>query len=523
MILDALVSGLYVSALAGLGLFGLHRLWMIARVRWKGAERFPASCAGNLPGVTVQLPLFNERTVAARLVRAAGALSYPRERLEIQVLDDSTDETCAIVDAEVAELRARGLDAKVLRRSRRTGFKAGALAFGLEQARGEHIAVFDADFAPRPDFLLRLVPALEDERIGLVQARWEHGNRDDGALTRAQSALLDGHFVVEHTFRYQNGLFFNFNGTAGIWRRAAIEDAGGWQHDTLTEDLDLSYRAQLRGWRFVYAAHEGVPSEVPADLAAFQGQQQRWAKGSVQVARKLCGRILRADLPLRVKLEAGMHLTSNAGYPFVLALALLLPLVTQGNERFPSWWHWVAFLLCTLSVAAFYDRGQRALGRSLRQRLFDVPAAMALGVGMCVGQTRAVLEGLFPQTGEFVRTPKRGAAPATALYRPAQRGWPVIELLLAAWAAWGMACALHAGVWGSVPFLALFFAGFLWVVVASLREVSQAWVPRRSSTDPPGGASSPERAPPAKALAASRSRSNSARFSTRGLVEEKPR
>lgn len=480
MDLDTLLSGSYLAVLAALGLFGLHRVWLISRFKWKQRAPLAQQASGVLPLVTVQLPLFDERTVAARLIQAVGVLDYPRERLEIQVLDDSTDETRAIVDAEVGELRGRGLDARVVRRPNRNGFKAGALAHGLALARGELLAIFDADFVPRPDFLRRLVPAFADARVGMVQARWEHTNRDESLLTRAQATLLDGHFVVEHTVRFDQGLFFNFNGTAGVLRRAMIETAGGWQHDTLTEDLDLSYRAQLAGWRFVYAPHVTVPAEVPAELGAFRGQQARWAKGSVQVARKLAGRIARSEQPLRVKLEAAAHLTGNAGYPFVIALALLLPLVATRAERMDGWWHLAAFCVCTLSVVMFYELAQAALGRPLRRRILDVPAAMALGIGMSLGQTSAVLSGFLGRTGEFVRTPKRGDAPARARYRLDLGTWPVLELLFASWFAAGLARAVAAGLWGSLPFLLLFFAGFAWVAGLSLRERSWRRTSRRA-------------------------------------------
>ena len=471
-----LVTILYLANLAVLGFFGLHRVWLVLRFRWGSrAELGRPFAEDELPFVTVQLPLYNERTVAARVIRAVAALDYPRAKLEVQVLDDSSDETRAIVDAEVAELVRRGLHAVVVRRPNRAGFKAGALAHGLTRARGELVAVFDADFVPRPDFLRRLVPAFRDERVGLVQARWEHMNRDESALTRAQSALLDGHFVIEHTVRFDEGLFFNFNGTAGIWRRAAIEDAGGWEHDTLTEDLDLSYRAQLAGWRFVYAPHVTAPAEVPAELSAFQSQQHRWAKGSVQVAKKLAGRIARAELPLRIKLEAFAHLTGNVGYPFVIALSLLLPLVATIGVRMDALWHLTAFAVCTFSVLTFYEKSQRAVGRPLRARLFDVPAAMALGIGMSVAQTRAVFSGLFQRTGEFVRTPKRGDAPAATRYRSLRAGPPVTELLFALWFAWALVVAVQNGAWGSLPFLALFFAGYGWVGGLNL----SAWMARR--------------------------------------------
>ena len=475
---DVLLA-LYLATLAALGLFGLHRVWMVLRFRW---NRPVAASPGlrEVPFVTVQLPLYNERTVAARLLRAVGELDWPAERLEIQVLDDSTDETRALVDEEVAVLVRRGLDAKVVRRAQRTGFKAGALAHGQALARGELFAIFDADFVPRPDFLRTLVPDFADPRVGLVQARWEHLNRDESLLTRAQSVLLDGHFVIEHTVRHDGGLFFNFNGTAGIWRRAAIEAAGGWEHDTLTEDLDLSYRAQLAGWRFVYRPLVTAPAEVPSELSAFQSQQHRWAKGSVQVARKLVGRIARAELPLRVKLEAFAHLTGNTGYPYVVVLAALLPLIAGSDTHLDGWWHLAAFCVCTLSVVVFYTRSQRPSGRSFLRKLVDVPAAMALGVGMSLAQTRAVLEGLFRTTGEFVRTPKRGDA-RTPRYRARLSRLPAGELFFALWFAIGLARAVQQGLWGSLPFLALFFAGFAWVGTLSLRE----WWQRRPAPPAP--------------------------------------
>ena len=463
----SITSYAYMAVLCLLAVYGVHRVSMILRFRWRGHARVAEPFVPTR-FVTVQLPLYNERTVVRRLLRAVGAFDYPRDRFEVQVLDDSTDETTAIVEEEVAALRADGVEVSVLRRTQRTGYKAGALDEGLARAKGELIAIFDADFVPPPDFLTRLTPRFDEEDVGMVQARWEHRNRDESPLTRAQSTLLDGHFVIEHTVRHGAGLFFNFNGTAGIWRRETIASAGGWQHDTLTEDLDLSYRAQLAGWRFVYEPLIAAPAEVPPDIAAFKSQQHRWAKGSVQVARKLGWRILRSEQPLRVKLEAFAHLTGNTGYPLVLLLALLLPLSVGEHAHLAGWWHVFLFVLCTLSVILFYDRSQRALGREGKARLFDVPAAIALGIGMCVSQTRAVLEGLLQDTGEFVRTPKRGDVTRAAGYRAALRGLPGLELLLAAWFAWALVAAVQERMWGSLPFLLLFFAGFTWVGGLSL-------------------------------------------------------
>ena len=459
----------YASILTLLGVYGLHRLVLLFKFRWHRAANQPAHADdATLPTLTVQLPVYNERTVAARLIRAAGELEYPRDRLEIQVLDDSTDETRGIVDEEVARLRARGLDACVVRRADRKGYKAGALDHGMKSARGELLAIFDADFEPRSDFLLQLVPRFADAGVGMVQARWGHSNREESLLTRAESALLDGHFVIEHTVRHQSGVFFNFNGTAGIWRRPAIETAGGWQHDTLTEDLDLSYRAQLGGWRFVYVPMVVAPAEVPPDIAAFKSQQHRWAKGSVQVFRKLGWRILTSKEPLAVKMEAMAHLTGNVGYPAVLLLALLLPLAAGLKPVLPPWVNLLLFLTCTLAVIAFYARSQSAVGRTFMQRLVDTFAALALGIGMCVSQTRAVFEGLLPGTGVFVRTPKRGDAKRGRSYAAAVKGLPGIELVLAAWFGWGIFAAVEREAWTSLPFLLLFLVSFAWVGSLSL-------------------------------------------------------
>jgi cellulose synthase/poly-beta-1,6-N-acetylglucosamine synthase-like glycosyltransferase len=471
--LQALLDLAYLSTLGLLAVFGLHRLANLARwrrVSWERTEdRREMSPAADAPIVTVQLPLYNERTVAVRLMRAVAALDWPKQRLELQVLDDSTDETGALIDGEAERLQAQGFDVKVLRREGRAGFKAGALQRGLAEARGDLLAVFDGDFQPRPDFLRRLVGLFEDPRVGMVQARWGHSNRDENLLTRAEATLLDGHFVIEHQARFAAGLFFNFNGTAGIWRRAAIVDAGGWQHDTLTEDLDLSYRAQLAGWRFIYARDVVAPAEVPVDLAAFRSQQQRWARGSVQVLRKLGWRIGRAPIPRRVKLEALLHLASNAGYPLVLLLALLLPLVAiMGHGEF-GWLLMASFLSCSVVVLAFYETSQRALGAPLGRRLQDSLAAVALGIGMSPSLSRAVLAGLGRDTGTFVRTPKRGDGTQPG-YSLRAGGLPGIELALALWFAIGLVAAALGGSWISLPFLGLFLWGFTWVGLRSLNE-----------------------------------------------------
>lgn len=474
---ERLILATYLAVLSLLAVYGLHRLVLLRRFRWGAGPTFEDQ-DGELPRVTVQLPLYNERTVAARLIRATGELDYPAERLEIQVLDDSTDGTRSIVDREVELLRERGLDARVLRRSGREGYKAGALDLGLRQATGQLVCVFDADFVPPADFLRRSVGGFQDERVGMVQARWGHANRDDNLFTRAQATLLDGHFVVEHKTRFDSGLFFNFNGTAGIWRRETISDAGGWSADTLTEDLDLSYRAQLAGWRFIYLADLVAPAELPPTIGAFKSQQHRWAKGSVQVLRKLGGRILGARQPVRVRLEALTHLTANIGYPAVLILALLMPLTMRIPLASLHLWHLAAFVACSLSVALFYETSQRAVGRPLGRRLVDTAAAVALGIGMCVSQTRAVLAGLGRRRGAFVRTPKSGDEPSAATYRASWSDVPGGELLLSLWCLVGIGWAVQGGRWGSLPFLFLFLWGFAWVGLLSLRQRQQerSWV-----------------------------------------------
>jgi len=453
-----------------------------ARLTWLALTRAasvpaPADAAVREPVVTVQLPLYNEPEVAERLIDAACALDWPHDRLEIQVLDDSTDDTPARVAARVAAWRARGVDIVHLRRDERRGYKAGALAHGLARARGELVLVLDADFLPRPELLRRACPGFADARVAVVQLRWAHLNRTASALTEAQALMLDGHFGVEQRARHAAGLWFNFNGTAGLWRRAAIDDAGGWSADTLTEDLDLSYRAQLAGWRFVYLDGEVVPAELPVTMAAFLGQQFRWAKGSVQCARKLLGRALRAPAPRRLRFEALLHLSSNFAYPLSLGLAVLLgtlalpPVALRARGAFELLA--VAtplFAAATLAYAAYYLVAQRGV-RTPLAALLRVPLVMAVGLGLSVNQTRAVLAGLVGEAGEFVRTPKTGsvgrARPARARGAPRRRRG-LVEAALALFFVVTCAGALVGGHWLLAPYLALAAIGMAWVAAAQL-------------------------------------------------------
>jgi len=468
----------YLVVLAALSVNGLHRLWML----WAYLRRTPDEAPEpptDWPQVTVQLPLYNERFVVERLLDAVAALDYPRDRLHIQVLDDSTDDTTALAQAKVDALAERGVDIVLLHRTDRTGFKAGALARGLDVAKGDLLAIFDADFVPQPSFLRSAVPHLVDGHIGMVQARWGHLNPDESWLTRAQSVLLDGHFVIEHTARHHSGRWFNFNGTAGIWRRQAIVDAGGWQHDTLTEDMDLSYRAQLAGWDFRYLVDLVVPAELPRGMAAFKTQQHRWAKGSIQCARKLLPTIWRAPVSLPIKLEATAHMTANVSYPIVVLLTLLLPWAVvarmqQGAELLLAL-DLLLFSAAVLPFVVFYGVAVVGSGERVRQRLVRMPLVLALGLGMAVSQTRAVFGGLFGDVGTFVRTPKRGSA-QSGLYeatfsRAMAMSWLTgVELVFATYMLAGCLYAAGMGYLASLPFLALFAGGYGAVGIGTLRR-----------------------------------------------------
>src|SRR5947209_3265030 len=363
---EGLFLATYFLVLLILSIYGSHRYVMAyLYYKYKGNLPAPRGKFDTAPRVTIQLPVFNELYGGERLIDAVARIDYPRDRLEIQVLDDSTDETQGIARAKVERLRRDGIDITYIHRDNRAGYKAGALQEGLKAARGELVAVFDADFVPTPDFLKKSVNYFTDERIGMVQVRWEHLNRDYSHLTQAQAIFLDGHFVIEHTARNRSGRFFNFNGTAGVWRRATIEDAGGWQHDTLTEDLDLSYRAQLKGWQFVYLPEVVSPAEVPVEMNAFKSQQHRWAKGSIQTCRKLLPRILRSNLPFGVKAEAFFHLTANFNYILMCALSILMfpSMVIRYNM---GWYEMILidiplFFAATFSFCNFYMVCQREI------------------------------------------------------------------------------------------------------------------------------------------------------------------
>lgn len=468
---------LYAALSAALAVYALHRLSLVW-LSWRAGRAPAPALPAELPVVTVQLPLYNERFVAARLIDAACALDWPRDRLEVQVLDDSTDDTGQICGERVAAWRARGIDAVHLPRADRAGYKAGALDAGLARARGDLVLVLDADFLPAPDLLRRIAGHFADPAVGMVQARWEHLNRADGPLTQVQALLLDGHFAVEQTARAASGRFFNFNGTAGLWRRDAIIAAGGWQHDTLTEDLDLSYRALLAGWRFVYRVDEAVPGELPADVNGFKSQQFRWAKGSIQVAVKLLPAVLRAPLPLRVKLEAALHLTHNLPYLLTALLALVaVPALvwTEPGAGLPRALEIALGAGATLVTGLYLLAAERAIAGRLRLRpalaaLARLPGLLAVTAGISLSQSRAVLEGAAGRPSEFVRTPKTGAVGRRRAggYRVRAGLWPLLELGAALYLAAGLWQALASGRYAAAPILALFAVGFALVGLGSL-------------------------------------------------------
>jgi cellulose synthase/poly-beta-1,6-N-acetylglucosamine synthase-like glycosyltransferase len=475
---ETLILATYFFVLVILAVYGWHRYYLVyLYMKNKDVRPVPAGPMEKLPVVTIQLPIYNEMYVADRLIDAVCRMDYPRELLEIQVLDDSTDETTSVAERAVRRNAARGIDIVCLHRTDRTGYKAGALEAGLQSAKGEFVAIFDADFIPTEDFLLRTVPFFVDPKIALVQARWGHINQDYSLLTKIQSILLDAHFVLEHGARNRAGHFFNFNGTAGIWRRTAIGDAGGWQHDTLTEDLDLSYRAQLRGWKFVFLPDLVAPAEVPVEMNSFKSQQHRWAKGSIQTCRKLLPTILRADVPLGVKVEAFFHLTANFNYPLMCVLSVLMApaMVIRYNM---GWYEMLLidvplFFAATASVANFYMVCQRELHEDWMTRAKYLPFLMSIGIGLAINNTRAVFEALLNKESEFARTPKYGIEGQAdewigKKYRQAFVVQPMIELALGLYFTATIFYALANGIYGTLPFLMLFQVGFLYMGLTSV-------------------------------------------------------
>lgn len=488
---DLTIVAIYFTILGILSFYGFHRYLMVFLYRkYHKRARTPQARFEELPRVTVQLPSYNEMYVIERVIDAVCAFDYPQDKLDIQVLDDSTDETQGIARRAVERWRNRGLDIHYIHRDDRSGFKAGALENGLKTAKGEFVAIFDADFIPEPDFLMKSIHYFTDPKVGMVQGRWEHLNGDYSFLTRAQSIFLDGHFMLESYTRYLSGRFFNFNGTAGILRRATIEDAGGWEHDTLTEDLDLSYRAQIRGWKFVFLPDLTVPAELPVEMNSFTTQQCRWAKGAMQVCKKTLWKVLRGNFAAGEKLEAWYHLTGNISYPLMILLSIILlpAMIARYNQ---GWIELVLidlplFILAFSSVSTFYIVSQKALRKDWLRRICYLPGLMAVGIGMTIPGTKAVLEGALGIKSPFVRTPKfsvdaKGAAGGDWLKKKYRGNISILTLaaiLFGVYFLGVIAYAFHMGIYGVIPFLVLFAWGYLytgcWALIQNLKR-SELW------------------------------------------------
>lgn len=456
----ALTLGVLIS-------LGLHRMRLMILSRRPGpseAERWE----GELPSVTVQLPVYNEAGVVERLLDAAARLEYPRDQLQIQLLDDSTDETTPRAARRVEYWRQRGVDVTHVRRPTRTGFKAGALAQATPAAWGEFILILDADFVPPPDLLKHLLPPFSDPQVGMVQARWDHLNEGASLLTRCQALLLDAHFFFEQGGRYAGGLFMSFNGTAGVWRREALDQAGGWSWDTLTEDLDVSYRCQMKGWRFVFLPRVGVPAELPGDVRALEVQQKRWAQGGVQTGKKILPRLLSSDWPLRIKAEGIVHLLGHLAHPLTLLLGLLLLPSAVAREAL-GLHRFLAVDLAvlagaTLSFLTVYLAAGRRRGHRLLPLVPRALATLGLGVGLTASVSRAVGRGLVGGRDPFLRTPKRGDG--RTRYRAAPgRGDVVAKAIMAGWMLLSAVLALLWGYLATLPFILLFAAGYLWLLL----------------------------------------------------------
>ncbi|WP_263385014.1 cellulose synthase family protein [Granulicella arctica] len=481
----------YFIVMLILAFYGIHRyqlVWLYFRNKKNAAKwdepvaRFPE---GQLPFVTIQLPIFNEQFVIDRLIEAICRLDYPRDRFEIQVLDDSTDETVEVA-REIVERYAQGFPGMApqpivyLHRTNRYGYKAGALDEGLKVAKGEFVAIFDADFVPPPDWITKVIQHFAEPQIGMVQTRWTHLNRNYSFMTQVEAILLDGHFVLEHGGRSRAGVFFNFNGTAGMWRRTTIGEAGGWQHDTLTEDTDLSYRAQMVGWKFKYLQDVECPAELPIEMTAFKTQQARWAKGLIQTGIKILPRVMRSDMPWHTKLEAWYHLTANLSYPLMIVLStLLMPAMIIRS------WQGLAqmllidlplFMASTMSVSTFYLVSQKELFPKTWYKTFlYVPFLMALGVGLTITNTKAVLEALFGIKSAFARTPKysvkkKGERSQAKVYRKRLGIVPWIELAIGCYFTGTVWYAISTENFFTVPFLLLFVLGYWYTGLLSLLQ-----------------------------------------------------
>ncbi len=471
----------YFLALSVLFGFGIHGLVLLYYYRKTAKTKHPDEQLPNeLPLVTIQLPMYNELYVVERLIHSVCDIDYPLDKMEIQVLDDSTDESIQVTKAIIEKYQKLGYNIKYIHRTNRQGYKAGALKAGLEIAEGEFVAIFDADFVPRKEFLMKTIPHFNNSNCGMVQTRWEHLNEDYSYLTKAQALALDGHFVIEQQVRNKAGFFINFNGTAGIWRKECIYDAGNWQADTLTEDFDLSYRAQLKGWKFVFLNDVTSPAELPADINALKTQQFRWTKGAVETAIKLLPMVFKSDLPFHIKFECFIHLTSNIVFPFIILVALLnVPIVFIKNNYggYDSFYNLMSiFVLASISTFLFYTFAQKAIHLDWRRRLLLFPVFLAGSMGFAVNNTKAVIEALINKKSEFARTPKGGTINLGEDWKKkkyVQRKvsmMVIVELLLTLYFVLGVAISVYYGEIAAIPFQLMFLLGFGLVGFLSLKH-----------------------------------------------------
>ncbi|RYV04060.1 cellulose synthase [Shewanella sp. OPT22] len=460
-------------------LFGLHRLSMV--IRWYKYRNYkPAEPKKftELPQVTVQIPLYNERLVAKRIVDSIVQLEYPQDKLQIQIVDDSTDETSDLIAERVSYHQQQGINIQHVQRVHRHGFKAGALKDAMETATGEFIAIFDADFIPHNDTLLKTIHHFSQQDIAMVQFRWEHLNRKSSLLTKVQAIMLDAHFGLEQHVRCASNKLFNFNGTAGIWRTEAIIDAGHWSADTLTEDLDLSYRAQLAGWKMLYLNDVTCPGELPADMNAFKSQQFRWAKGGVEVMMKMLPTVWKSNIPFKKKVESTFHLGNNLAYFVMLVdtLVFLVPsLYLRDQYDFVNVW-WLDIPLLAMSSGghlAYLYFGQVVLNRSKSRAFVKLPSLMILGIQLAINNSKAGIEGLLGKRSEFVRTPKTGelenkltqsevqTKPEKKQYRAIPPRGAFFEVAIAVVYSIVFLWAMAQGHWFMLPFLLLLAIGFV--------------------------------------------------------------
>jgi len=467
---------LYALSATLLAVYGYNSL-ILAWLRVTQHKPIPIKRVGNnydWPYVTVQLPVYNERYVVERLIEAIGNLKYPRHRLHIQVLDDSTDITRDIIAQAVKDQRLKGLDIEHIRRPDRVGYKGGALEFGLRSAKGDFIAIFDADFLPPPTFLEQIMPHYHgNPKIGCLQARWGHVNRGASWLTRAQANGIDGHFIIEQEVRSAKHLFLNFNGTAGVWRKNCIADAGGWHHDTLTEDLDLSYRAQLKGWKIKYIPHVIAPAELPVHINALKRQQFRWAKGSIQTARKLLKDLWRSSNPLIKKIEATIHLTHYVVHPLMLFnLIISLPLI---STRSPFLWVLPVFLFSAIGPLLMYWVAMGKEGQTIWGRIYNLVMMLILGMGLSLNNSLAVFEALLGKQSAFLRTPKFNIQEGNIAINKNEYFLPRdpfawVEIFLALYATGLLIYVLNQEVWSLVIWMILYASGYIYIASLNFKQ-----------------------------------------------------